>query len=102
MSGTFPADPESVFTYGAPQLKFGVGAADEIGFDLSQYGVRRVLVVTDAGVAATGAPQRIADQMGQFGILVNSLNPDRIDGQRSVVVRHPAAGVRRRPCRADR
>ena len=68
MSGTFPADPESVFTYGAPQLKFGVGAADEIGFDLSQYGVRRVLVVTDAGVAATGTPQRIADQMGQFGI----------------------------------
>jgi hydroxyacid-oxoacid transhydrogenase len=67
-SGTFAADPESVFTYGAPQLKFGVGAADEIGFDLSQYGVQRVLVVTDAGVAATGTPQRIADQMGQFGI----------------------------------
>jgi hydroxyacid-oxoacid transhydrogenase len=66
-SGTFAADPESVFTYGAPQLKFGVGAADEIGFDLSQYGVQRVLVVTDAGVAATGTPQRIADQMGQFG-----------------------------------
>jgi alcohol dehydrogenase class IV len=67
MSGTFAADPESAFTYGAPQLKFGVGAADEIGFDLSQYGVQRVLVVTDAGVAATGTPQRIADQMGQFG-----------------------------------
>ena len=43
-SGTFLADPEAVFTYGAPQLKFGVGAADEIGFDLSQHGVRRVQV----------------------------------------------------------
>ncbi|MFL6022054.1 MAG: hydroxyacid-oxoacid transhydrogenase [Marmoricola sp.] len=59
---------ESVFTYGAPGLKFGSGASDEIGFDLSQYGVRRVLVLTDPGVAATGHPQRIADQMGSFGI----------------------------------
>jgi hydroxyacid-oxoacid transhydrogenase len=63
-----PANPESVFTYGAPHLKFGVGAADEIGFDLSQTGAKRVLVVTDPGVAATGHPQRVADQMGQFGI----------------------------------
>ncbi|MGN6131026.1 MAG: hydroxyacid-oxoacid transhydrogenase [Nocardioidaceae bacterium] len=63
-----PADPESVFTYGAPQLKFGAGASDEIGFDLAQYGVRRVLVVTDPGVAATGHPQRVAEQMKGFGI----------------------------------
>lgn len=68
MSTTSPANPESIFTYGAPLLKFGNGASDEIGFDLSQYGVRRVLVVTDAGVAATGTPQRVADQMAQFGI----------------------------------
>jgi alcohol dehydrogenase class IV len=61
-------DRETVFTYGAPGLKFGVGASDEIGFDLSQYDVRRVLVITDAGVAATGHPQRVAGQMAQFGI----------------------------------
>ncbi len=68
MSRTTPAHPESVFTYGAPQLKFGSGASDEIGFDLSALGARRVLVMTDAGVAATGHPQRVADQMAQFGI----------------------------------
>ena len=68
MTSTFPAGSESVFTYGAPQLKFGTGASDEIGYDLSQYGVQRVLVVTDPGVAATGIPQRVADQMAQFGI----------------------------------
>ena len=68
MTRTAPAHPESVFTYGAPQLKFGSGASDEIGFDLSTYGVQRVLVVTDPGVAATGHPQRVADQMAQFGI----------------------------------
>jgi hydroxyacid-oxoacid transhydrogenase len=59
---------ESVFTYGAPQLKFGSGSSDEIGHDLSRLGVRRVLVVTDSGVAATGLPQRVADQMARFGI----------------------------------
>ena len=63
-----PANPEAIFTYGAPQLKFGPGASGEIGFDLSQYGVRRALVVTDPRVAATGIPQRVADQMAQFGI----------------------------------
>ncbi len=61
-------DAESVFTYGSPNLKFGPGAADEIGYDLAQLGARRVLVVTDAGVAATGWPQRVADAMGAFGI----------------------------------
>jgi len=59
---------ETVFTYGTPQLKFGSGASDEVGYDLSQYGVSRALVVTDPGVAATGLPQRVADQMGRFGI----------------------------------
>jgi alcohol dehydrogenase class IV len=63
-----PANPESVFTYGAPQLKFGTGSSDEIGYDLSVYGVHRVLVLTDAGVASTGHPTRIAEQMKQFGI----------------------------------
>ncbi len=68
MNTATPANPESVFTYGAPLLKFGSGASDEIGYDLSRYGVQRVLVVTDAGLAATGIPQRVADQMAQFGI----------------------------------
>lgn len=66
MSTTGPA--ETVFTYGAPGLKFGTGASDEIGYDLSQLAVKRVLVLTDPGVAATGHPQRVADQMAQFGI----------------------------------
>lgn len=60
--------PESVFTYGAPTLKFGDGAADEIGYDLAQLGARRALVVTDARVAATGLAQRVADQMAQFDV----------------------------------
>ena len=63
-----PTELEGVFTYGAPSLKFGPGAADEIGFDLAQLGAARVLVVTDAGVSATGWPQRVAEAMTAYGI----------------------------------
>jgi alcohol dehydrogenase class IV len=63
-----PAHPETVFTYGAPQLKFGAGAADEIGHDLSRTGARRVLVVTDPGLVATGIPQRVAGQLTSAGL----------------------------------
>src|SRR5215207_8776314 len=68
MTSTFPAGSETVFTYGAPLLKFGTGASDEIGYDLSQYGARRVLVVTDPRIAATGLPARVADQMKRFHV----------------------------------
>ena len=63
-----PAHPEAVFTYGAPQLKFGPGAADEIGHDLTVLGATRVLVVTDPGVHATGWPDRVADGIRAAGL----------------------------------
>ena len=68
---------ESVFTYAAPGLKFGRGASDEIGWDVQQLcrdvpgeAARRVLLVTDPGVAATGHPERIADGMRSRGLEV--------------------------------
>jgi alcohol dehydrogenase class IV len=63
---------ETVFTYAAPALKFGAGASDEIGHDLSRYGVRRALLVTDVRVAATGHPARIAEQLAATGIEVTT------------------------------
>lgn len=64
------ATPETIFTWGAPPLKFGPGASDEIGFELSQYGVRRVLVITDPGLAEIGIPHRIADNIRRSDIAV--------------------------------
>ncbi|KJK11209.1 alcohol dehydrogenase [Terrabacter sp. 28] len=63
-----PEHPETVFTYGAPQLKFGPGASDEIGHDLSALGATRVLVVTDVGVLATGWPDRVAEGIRASGL----------------------------------
>lgn len=59
---------ETIFTWGAPPLKFGAGALDEIGFEMSQYGVGRVLIVTDAKLNSIGIPQRIQDQLAKYGI----------------------------------
>jgi alcohol dehydrogenase class IV len=59
---------ETVFTYGAPALKYGPGACEEIGYDLTQAGARRVLVLTDPGVAATGWPHRIAEGLVGYGL----------------------------------
>ena len=63
---------ETVFTYAAPALKFGPGAAAEIGHDLARMGARRVLLVTDPGVAATGHPARIAEQVAAAGVSVTT------------------------------
>lgn len=59
---------ETIFTYGAPALKFGRGACDEVGADLLVLGVARALVVTDRGVAATGAADRVAGSLRAAGI----------------------------------
>jgi alcohol dehydrogenase class IV len=59
---------ETIFTWGAPPLKFGAGALDEVGFEMSQFNVKRVLILTDPTINRTGIPARIADLLQQRGI----------------------------------
>ena len=59
---------ETVFTYAAPRLKFGPGASDELGHDLTELGARRVLVVTDPGLSAAGVAQRVAERIASVGL----------------------------------
>jgi alcohol dehydrogenase class IV len=74
---------ETVFTYAAPGLKFGRGASAEIGFDLRQLtggsNRPRVLLVTDPGVAATGHPARIAEQVTERGFDVITYDGARVE-----------------------
>ncbi|MDR7255565.1 alcohol dehydrogenase class IV [Nocardioides sp. BE266] len=77
---------ESVFTYAAPGLKFGRGASEEIGWDVQQLchampggDARRVLLVTDPGVAATGHPDRIAGAMEARGLAVTVFAGARVE-----------------------
>jgi hydroxyacid-oxoacid transhydrogenase len=59
---------ETVCTWGAPPLKFGAGAVDEIGFEMAQFGAKRVLILTDPSINALGIPARIADSLTRYGI----------------------------------
>jgi hydroxyacid-oxoacid transhydrogenase len=59
---------ETIFTWGAPPIKFGAGAVDEIGFEMAQHGARRVLILTDPGISQLGIPSRIADSLTRYGI----------------------------------
>jgi alcohol dehydrogenase class IV len=73
---------ETVFTYSAPALKFGSGASSEVGHDL--VGLTggtggRVLLVTDPGVAATGHPARIAEEVAAHGLHVTTYDRARVE-----------------------
>jgi hydroxyacid-oxoacid transhydrogenase len=70
---------ETVFTYGAPLLKFGNGAADEFGWDLLQDGVARVLVVTDPVLGRTGVAERVADGLRKYGIEVRTYDQVHVE-----------------------
>jgi hydroxyacid-oxoacid transhydrogenase len=79
VSVAHPQHAESVFTYGAPGLKFGPGSRHELGHDLAQLSARRVLVVTDPGVAATGGPAEIADVLRAASIEVVVFAESRVE-----------------------
>jgi alcohol dehydrogenase class IV len=59
---------ETIFTWGAPPLKFGAGAVDEIGFEMAQYGARRVLILTDPRINELGIPARIGQGLPAAGL----------------------------------
>ncbi|QSR24742.1 alcohol dehydrogenase [Nocardioides aromaticivorans] len=70
---------ETVFTYAAPALKFGRGASREIGYDVSGWGARRVLLVTDPGVAAAGHADDVAGGLRGRGIEVVVFDRSRVE-----------------------
>ena len=55
---------ESVFTYGSPQLKFGAGAADEIGFVKT---LAEGIAITQKSLAACFERHKIAKVTPEIG-----------------------------------
>lgn len=88
------SDAETIFTWGAPPLKFGIGASDEIGYDLKQYGVSRVLVITDPGVAASGVTHRIIDALRRYDVvaeLFDGVHVEPTDDSMNKAIEYAAA-----------
>lgn len=73
------AADETIFTWGAPPLKFGPGSSDEVGFELRQHGVRRALLLTDPQVAATGMVERIVERIARYGVEVRTYDQVHIE-----------------------
>jgi len=59
---------ESVFVVEMSPIKFGPGATDEIGYDARRLGLRKVLIVTDPGLAALGLPERVRARLDEQGV----------------------------------
>ncbi len=93
MSGDEAGEPaeETIFTWGAPPLKFGAGACDEIGHELALYGAGRVLVVTDPGVRELGIPDRVAGSLHRYGVaaeVFDGVHVEPSDASFSAAVEH--------------
>ena len=59
---------ESIFTLEATPLKFGPGAAEEIGWELERLGVTRAMILSDPGVVRAGITGRLAEVIVAEGI----------------------------------
>jgi alcohol dehydrogenase class IV len=66
--------PETVWEIQMPAVRVGAGAADELGYQLSQLGIggdARGLIVTDAELASLGHVDRVADELEGDGFDVD-------------------------------
>lgn len=62
--------PESVWSFQMPQVRFGPGAVDELGFQLRELGVdedARGLVVTDGTLVDIGHAERVREALAAEG-----------------------------------
>src|SRR4051812_29888311 len=72
-------DRETIFTLEATPIKFGPGAAADAGWELERLGTKRVLLVTDPGVAAQGHPGRVREAIERAGIEVVVYDRARVE-----------------------
>jgi alcohol dehydrogenase class IV len=63
----------------ATPVKFGRGASADAGWELKRLGVRRVMLVTDPGVAAAGYPESIQKAIEAEGIDVVLYDRSRVE-----------------------
>jgi alcohol dehydrogenase len=59
---------EGVFIISSVTMKFGIGASEEVGFDASRLGLKKVLVVTDKNINSLGVVSRVIDSLEKYGV----------------------------------
>ncbi len=59
---------ETIIAYSTVPLKFGFGAADEVGYEARRLGAKKALICTDKNIRAAGHPDRIQKTIQKEGI----------------------------------
>jgi len=67
---------ETIFTLEATPIKFGTGAVDDAGWELSRLGVTRALLVSDPGIPHV---ERVRDSVAAAGIEVVVFDGSRVE-----------------------
>jgi hydroxyacid-oxoacid transhydrogenase len=70
---------ETVFTMEATPLKYGPGAAEEVGWEARRMGMKRVMLVSDPGVVGAGIPDRIRALIEGEGMEVEIFGRARVE-----------------------
>lgn len=70
---------EKIFTIEATPVKYGPGAAEEVGWELKRLGVGRVMLVTDPGVVEAGIAGRARELIEAEGIQVEVWDKSRVE-----------------------
>ncbi|MBV9447813.1 MAG: iron-containing alcohol dehydrogenase [Streptosporangiaceae bacterium] len=76
-TGGWPS--ETVITWQAPPVRFGLGATREVGYEARQLGLRSVLLVTDPQLWQAGLPQRVEKLLAADGISVRAFHETEIE-----------------------
>src|SRR6184192_3137956 len=59
---------ETIFTMEITPIKFGLGATDEVAYDLKRLGVKHALIITDHGIMKLGLPERVRTLLQEASI----------------------------------
>lgn len=70
---------ETVFTMEATPIKYGQGAADEVGWEVKRLRMNRVMLVSDPGVIEAGITGRIVELIEAEGIGVEVWDRSRVE-----------------------
>jgi hydroxyacid-oxoacid transhydrogenase len=70
---------ETIFTMEATPVKYGPGACADAGWELKRLGVRRVMLVTDPGVAALDYVDQVCRVIAQEGIEIVVYDRARVE-----------------------
>ena len=59
---------ETILTMSSSNIKYGFGATKEVGFEMSELGSKRVMVVTDKSLSDSGPVATVLQSLKEYGI----------------------------------